>query len=144
MEKQGDAAKESEVGERMGIAAAGGIFTEGGVTAVVVAVLDTGPVGTAQVDPIFRGAIFPELAGKIEALVLSLVAGFLDESCAADFQDNAAEGEPSGKGFGCGKADLTGLYASVPAAGLGKKGDSSALMRAISKREGWLPLICRK
>lgn len=141
MKQQGDAAQEGEVGECVGIAAAGGVFTEGGVAAVVVAVLDSGPVGTAQVDPVFRGALFPGLAGQIEAILLALVAGFLYQPCAADFEDDAAEGEPGGKGFGCGEADLAGFHAPVPAGGLGKKGDSAGLMRASSKREGWLPLI---
>lgn len=144
MEKQGHAAQEGEVGQEIGVAAARGIFAQRSVTAVVVAVLDSSPVGTAQVDPALRGAIFPELAGKIEALLLTLVAGFLDEPCAADFQNDAAEGEPCGEGFGRGEADLAGLHASMPAGGLGKKGDSSVLLRAISRREGWLPLIWRK
>ena len=59
VEKEGDAAQEGEVGERVGIAAAGGVLSEGGVAAVMVAVLDSCPVGTAQVDPVFRGTLFP-------------------------------------------------------------------------------------
>jgi len=44
VEEQSDAAQKGEVGEGIGIAAAGGVFAECGVAAVVVAVLDSGPV----------------------------------------------------------------------------------------------------
>lgn len=144
MEKQADAAQECEVGQDIGVAAAGGVLAEGGVAAVVIAIFDPGPVRAAQVDPVLGSAFFPELVGKIEAFFLALVGGFLDESGAADFQDDATEGEAGAQWLGRAEADLAGFDAPVPASGLGKKGDSAGLMRASSKREGWLPLIWRK
>ena len=82
VEKQRDAAHEGEVG---GIAVAGGVFAEGCVSAILFAVLDADPVGTAQVDPVFWSAILPLLAGKIDAHFLAFTAAFFDGSGAADF-----------------------------------------------------------
>src|ERR1019366_4233590 len=136
VEKQGDAAQEGEIGQHIGIAAASGVFAESSVAAVVIAVLDSSPVGAAQVDPVFRGAIDPELAGKIEALLLALVPGFLYQPRTADFDDDTAEGEAGGKGFSSAEAHLSLFHSPVSAGGLGKKGASAGLMRASSKREG--------
>lgn len=44
VENEADAAQEGEIGEDVGVAAAGCVFAEGGVAAVVVAVFDAGPV----------------------------------------------------------------------------------------------------
>jgi hypothetical protein len=78
----------------------------------VISIFNTGPVGSAQVDPVFWGAISPALAGKIEALFLALMASFLNEPCAADFEDDATEGEACGKGFGGAEAYRAGLGSS--------------------------------
>ena len=84
------------------------------------------------------------LTGKIEAIFLALLTGFLDKPRAADFDDDATEREPCGKGLCRGEGHLAGFYPPVSAGVLGKKGASAGLMRASSKREGWLPLIWRK
>ena len=100
MEEEADAAKEGEVGDDDGVAAAGAVFAESGVAAVVVAVFDAGPMGAAQGDPVFRGAMLPGLAGKIEAFFLALLAGLFDQPCAADLDDDAAGQEAGGGRWG--------------------------------------------
>ena len=48
VEQETDAAKEGEVGEDVGVAAAGAVFAQSGVAAVVIAVFDTGPSGSVS------------------------------------------------------------------------------------------------
>jgi hypothetical protein len=144
MKQQAGAAQQGQIGQHIGVAAAGCVFAQGGVAAVMVAVFDACPMGSDQVDPLLWGAFLPVLAGKIKPLLAAFFAGFFDQPSAAKFEDDTAGAEAGGQRFGSGEACLTGFYAPVSAAGLLKKGASGALIRAISSKEGWLDLIWSK
>jgi hypothetical protein len=136
VEEEADAAQKGEIGEDVGVSAAGAVFAQSGVAAVVVAIFDASPVGADQVDPVFRAAMIPGLAGEVEAFFVALLVGLFEQSGAADFEDDPTGGEPGGQRRGGAEADFAGFDAAVSAGGLGKKGDSAGLMRASSSREG--------
>jgi hypothetical protein len=136
-------ANEGEVGEEMGVAAAGAVLAHEGVAAPVIADFDAAPVAANEAEPLFRGVLTGWLAGKIVVGFGGGEPGFFNGALVAQNDQGPGEREVGGEGFDGEGVEAAGFDASATRLGVDKKGVSLRRSRFLAWRNslGWLPLI---
>ena len=142
-EGQQGAAKQCEVGQEVGLAAAGAVFAQEDVASPVVADFHAAPVAANEGKPLVWLILFRVGAGKVIVRLGGGPAGLFDGARVAQDDDGAGTGEVGLQRFDGEGMDLADFDAAVDGIGLGKKGVSGSASRpwACCNRRGWLPLI---
>ena len=121
---QKGAADQGEVGHQIGIAAAGAVFAAQGITAPVVAIFYSAPVGTDEVDPAFVRALRRLLTGEVVSGFEGGFAGLFLGATALDCNQGTGEGKVDGDGFDWPQDQAALFDSPVTGLGLDKRGDS--------------------
>ena len=137
------AAQQREVGQEVGLAAAGAVFAQEDVASPVVADFHAAPVAANEGKPLVWLILFRVGAGKVIVRLGGGPAGLFDGARVAQDDDGAGTGEVGLQRFDGEGMDLADFDAAVDGIGLGKKGVSGSASRpwACCNRRGWLPLI---
>ena len=137
------AAQQREVGQEVGLAAAGAVFAQEDVPSPVVADFHAAPVAANQGEPVQWAVLVWPGAGKIIVRFGGGPASFFDRALVAQDDQRAGPGEVRRQRFDGEGMELADFNPSVGGVGLGKKGVSGSASRpwACCHRRGWLPLI---
>lgn len=142
-EGQQGAAKQCEVGQEVGLAAAGAVFAQEDVPSPVVADFHAAPVAANEGEPLLRLILFRVGAGKVIVRLGGSQAGLFDGALVAQDDHGVGSGEVRRQRFDGEGMDLAGFDAAMGGVGPGKKGGFWSASRpwACFNRRGWLPLI---
>ena len=116
------AAKQSEIGQGVGLTSARAVFTPQRVSAPVVAVFDASPMAADQVLPMRRSIVGGRNAGEIEARFCACLTIAFHHARAAHDDQRARKGEIDLERFDWEGVDLPGFDSTVAGVGLRKKG----------------------
>lgn len=142
-EGQEGAADQCEIGQKIGIGAAGPIFSEDDVAPPMISDLNTRPMPANERQPLGRTVMLGRCAGQVVVRFGGGLIGFLDASSIAQHNQTSGKGEVRLQGFYGEGVQGTGFDPSVSGFGDGKKGVPWSASRrcACLKRRFWLPLI---
>ena len=145
-DSQQGAADQGDVGQQVGIAAAGAVFPHEYIASPVITDFHAAPVATNQRQPLAGTVFFRSGAGKI---IVGLGGGqprLFDRPLIMLNNQSARKGEVRRQRFDGEGMEPTEVNSSVVRLQIGKKGVSWSASRpwACLKRPGWLPLIWRR
>ena len=137
-ERQQDTAEERDVGEEMGVAAAGAVFALEHIALPMIADFHAAPVAANQREPLVRAVLLRPGAGQIIMGFGGGPAGLFDRALVAQDDHGAGSGEVRGQRFDGEGMNLADFNPSVGGLGVGKKGVSGSASRpgASLKRPG--------
>jgi len=128
-EGQQGAAEEREVGQEIGVAAAGAVFAQKDIAPPVVADFHAAPVAANQGEPVQWAVLVWPGAGKIIVRFGGGPASFFDRALVAQDDQRAGPGEVRRQRFDGEGMELADFNPSVGGVGVGKKGVSWSASR---------------
>lgn len=136
-------AQEGQIGEEVGLAAAGAVLAHEGIAAPVIADFHPAPVAANALEPLAGLVLARPGARQVIAGFGGGNAGLFGGPFAAQHDQGAGKREVGGQGFDGEGVEAAGFRAAMARFAVDKKGvpGSASNFFAIRCSLGWLPLI---
>ena len=130
-------AQEGQVGQKVGVSAAGAVLTHEGIAPPVIADFDSAPVSANEPQPLGRAVLVGQGAGEVVMGFGGGLAGLFDSAAVAQDDQASGKGEVGLQGFDGKGMQVSGFDAAVAGLGVGKKGVSLSASRPWAFCSRW-------